>query len=276
MGRTGSVTLAAQELSLTQGAVSRQIVQLEELLNVQLFVRVKKKLLLTDAGQQYAREIRDALRLIATSSLTLKANPEGGSVSLATPPTLGTRWLASRLADFCDKHPGMTINLTSWLVPSGFQNESLDAAITYRSVDWHGTRQMRLFKEKIIPACSPGFLERFPINEPADLQSVPLLHLKSRPNAWELWFESHGIYPERVTGMLMDQFATMAQVAAHSLGVALLPEFLIEDELKNKRLLSAYGDAVSSAEAYYYLVWPLDRDQYVPLIRLRDWLSQVA
>jgi len=105
--RLGSVTAAARELHLTQSAVSRQIKGLEELLEVELFVREKQSLHLTPGGTAYARDVREALRKISTASLQLRANPLGGTLSLAILPAFGTRWLAPRLPDFLSKHPGI-------------------------------------------------------------------------------------------------------------------------------------------------------------------------
>ena len=106
--RTQSFTEAARELDLTQSAVSRQIMALEGQLGVELFIRDKKRVHLTLAGERYATEIRNALKSIASASLALKANPEGGTLNLAILPTFGTRWLAPRLPDFLSKHPGVT------------------------------------------------------------------------------------------------------------------------------------------------------------------------
>lgn len=109
--RTGSVTLAAKELSLTQSAVSRQIKLLEEQLEVELFTRERQSVRLTIAGNAYAREIREALRKISTASFNLRANPRGGTLNLAILPTFGTRWLAPRLPKFLAQNPGITVSV---------------------------------------------------------------------------------------------------------------------------------------------------------------------
>src|SRR5262245_36086503 len=108
--RTGSVTAAAKELSLTQSAVSRQIIALEEQLGVELFVRERQTIRLTPAGDGYAREIREALRRISSASLNLRANPHGGTLNLAVLPTFGARWLTPRLGKFLGANKGIAIN----------------------------------------------------------------------------------------------------------------------------------------------------------------------
>jgi DNA-binding transcriptional LysR family regulator len=108
-----------------------------------------------------------------------------------------------------------------------------------------------------------------------DVREAPLLHLATRPDAWERWLRTNGAPGEGVTGMVFDQFATLAQAAKHGLGVALLPEFLIAGELADGDLVPALGPSLQSEEAYY-LVWPTERGSYPPLTAFRDWIVSVA
>ena len=106
---------------------------------------------------------------------------------------------------------------------------------------------------------------------PADLRKAPLLHLTTRPDAWEHWLRLNDAPAENVQGMLLDQFATVAQVARAGLGVALLPTFLIEEELATGQLVRALDIPMKNAEAYY-LAWPEDRAEHPPLAAFRDWI----
>ncbi|MCG5241315.1 LysR family transcriptional regulator [Azospirillum doebereinerae] len=271
--RTGSVTAAARELSLTQSAVSRQIRALEEQLEVELFHRERQTIRLTAGGIGYAREIRDALRKISTASLNLRANPFGGTLTLAILPTFGTRWLAPRLPKFIAGNPGITINLMTRLSHFDFRLEPIDAAIHFGTADWSGAECALLRSETVVPACGPELRDRHGFQEAGDLRRAPLLHLTTRPDAWERWLTLHGADAHAVHGMLFDQFATAAQAAAAGVGVALLPQFLIEDELRAGTLVKALDLPMKSAEAYY-LVWPADRALYPPLVAFRDWLLE--
>lgn len=273
--QTGSFSEAARELSFTQGAVSRQIKALEEQLGVQLFVRIKKRVYLTEAGAAYAKEIREALKIIARASLALKANPQGGTLNLAILPTFGTRWLAPRLNDFLSQHPGITVNLSTKLVPFDFERESLDAAIHFGRPDWPNTGYLKLMNEQTIPVGSPDLIANHAIKSPEDFQQAPLLHLETRPDAWEKWLEEYNIDAGSLPGMLFDQFATMAQAAVHGIGFALLPKFLINNELSEGKLAPVF-EKTSSGYGSYYLVWPQDKDNYPPLIRFRDWIEDVT
>ncbi len=269
--RTGSVTLAARELSLTQSAVSRQIIALEAQLEVELFHRERQTIRLTPGGEAYARDIRDALKRIATASMNLRANPFGGTLNLAILPTFGTRWLAPRLPSFLAQHPGITLNLMTRLSVFDFAIEAMDAAIHFGMGEWPGAETTLLREDYVVPACSPELLARYQFAASADLRKAPLLHLTTRPDAWERWLRLHDAPAENVQGMLFDQFATVAQVARAGLGVALLPVFLIEEELKSGQLVRALDLPMKSAEAYF-LAWPADRAQHPPLIAFRDWI----
>ncbi len=273
--RTGSVTVAARELNLTQSAVSRQIKALEEQLEVELFHRERQTIRLTPGGEAYARDIRDALKKIGTASLNLRANPFGGTLNLAILPTFGTRWLAPRLPSFLKLHPGITLNLMTRLSVFDFALEAMDAAIHFGMGEWRGAETTLLREEYVVPACSPDLKARYDFSRPADLRKAPLLHMTTRPDAWERWLRLYDAPADNVQGMLFDQFATVAQVARAGLGVALLPVFLIEEELKSGQLVRALDlpqkSEMKSAEAYF-LAWPADRGAHPPLIAFRDWI----
>ncbi len=273
--RTGSVTAAARELSLTQSAVSRQVLALEAQLGVALFHRERQTIRLTLAGDAHAREVREALRKISAASLSLRANPQGGTLSLACLPTWGARWLVPRLPDFLVRAPGVTVNLLTRAVPFDFARDPFDAAIHFGAPEWPGGRLQLLHRETVLPLCSPPMKVRFGFACAADLRAAPLLHLDTRPDAWERWLMQHRAPAEGVHGMLFDQFSTLAQAAVSGLGVALLPGLLVEEERATQRLVPAL-DAPMTSDQAYYLVWPPEREDHPPLRALRAWLTEVS
>ncbi|AXV16827.1 LysR family transcriptional regulator [Neorhizobium sp. SOG26] len=271
--RSGSVTAAANELGLTQSAVSRQISALEKQLGVALFLRERQTIRLTLAGDTYAREVREALRRISNASLNLRANPSGGTLNLAILPFFGTRWLTPRIGRFLDAHPGMVVNLITRLEPFDFRFDTLDAAIHFGPARWPGAALTFLMSEDVIAVCSPGFKTRHALQTPAELLEAPLLHLSSRPDAWESWFKAHGISFDALHGMLFDQFMPMVEAAAAGLGAALLPRFLIARELDAGLLVPAV-EAPAVEAGQYFLAYPPDRASYGPLAAFRDWISR--
>ncbi len=271
--RTGSITRAADELSLTQSAVSRQIKALEGQLGVELFVREKQKIRLTLGGMVYAREVREAMAKISNASLNLRANPSGGSLTLGVPPTFGARWLTPRLPRFVARHPEVTLNVLSRLAKFDFNQDIIDAAIYFGPPQWTGAEMVTLRSEIILPVCAPRVLERFRFIEPCDIRSAPLLHLTTRPDAWERWLRHYSVDDQAVHGMLFDQFATLFEAAAAGLGVALLPQFMFMDELREGRVVEALPLPLESADSYH-LCWPEDRGTHHPLILFHDWMME--
>jgi DNA-binding transcriptional LysR family regulator len=269
--RTGSVTAAANELGLTQSAVSRQISALERQLGAALFLRERQTIRLTLAGDTYAREVREALRRISSASLNLRANPSGGTLNLAVLPFFGARWLTPRIGRFFDSHPDIVVNLVTRLEPFDFRFDTLDAAIQFGTAGWPGATSTSLMEEEVLPVCSPAFKQRYHLAAPSDLLQAPLLHLSARPDAWETWLLSNKVLFGAVHGMLFDQFATMMEAARAGLGAALLPRFLIDRELEGGELVDAV-EAPPMPSGHYYLSYPPDRASYPPLAAFRDWI----
>ncbi len=270
LARLGTATAAARELALTQGAISRQLQVLEDQLGVPLVVRDGKRLVLTPAARDFVEEARKALKIIKDASMTLRANPKGGALNLAILPAFGMRWLAPRLAGFSQAHPEVTVNLSTRLRPFDFAATPFDAAIHYGRQDWPGVSYLRLMDEQILAVASPTLLSTPPARA-QDLLIHPFLQLESRSGDWSRWLAHHGLPGQRPPAMLFDQFATMQQAAVHGLGLALLPTFLIEKELRDGLLVPAFGPPVPAIGSYY-LVWPEGRPPRAPLVSFRDWL----
>ena len=216
LDRLGSASAVAEELSLTQSAVSRQLQALERQLGIDLILRDKKRLSLTPEAQDYAAEVRQALNQIAQSTLRLQTSPLTGTLSLAILPAFGMRWLMPRLPAFSRLHPEVTINMATRLEQFNFAGEPFDAALHYGHADWPGTQSLLLKNEQLLPVCAPSLLGGKQIAAPADILNLPLLHIQTRPQAWAQWFASQGqgqLPP--LSGTMYDQFATITQAALH-------------------------------------------------------------
>lgn len=270
VARLGSVTQAAAELDLSQGAVSRQIQKLEAQLGADLFQRVRKRLLLTPAGHAYASDIRGAITVISNASIRAATNPHGGTLELAILPAFGTHWLAPRLPKFLDAHPGITLNLSTRTAPFDFAKERFHAAIHFGRKDWAGAEAVKLMEEDLVPVVAPNLL---PEDASAlDLASLPLLHLETRRRAWANWFKAQSLSDTPRPGMVFDQFATMEQAAVAGLGAALLPRYLAQSDLDSGRLMTL-NDVNPTIIGAYFLVWPPNAASYPPLVAFRDWIS---
>ena len=271
--RHGSFTKAAEELNLTQGAVSRQVALIEDQLGLKLFERVRQRVMLTPAGAAYAADIRDSLQQLSAATINAMAfRGTGGVLNLAILPTFGTRWLIPRLPGFFQAYPGVTVNFATRLVPFDFKPEGLDAAIHFGDPIWPGARLHRLMGEVIVPVASPEMIARFRLREPADLLNVPLLQQATRPHAWKNWLQAQGLPTESaVMGPRFEQFAMVAQAACAGLGAAIVPHFLVEDEIRSGALAVPFERPLMSSEAYY-LVYPEEKAERPAVVAFRDWL----
>ncbi|CUH88671.1 Gcv operon activator [Phaeobacter sp. CECT 5382] len=277
LSRLGSASAAAEELALTQGAVSRQIQSLERQLGTTLVQRDRKKLHLSPEAEIYAGEVRQALNMIAQSTLRVQSAPLAGTLNLAILPAFGMRWLMPRLPEFSRHHPDVTINMTTRLQPFNFASEPFDAALHFGKAEWPGTQSLLLKHEQLLPVCAPELLPQTVPVDPVDILRMPLLHIQTRPEAWQDWFKSKGIKPQvqELGGTMYDQFSTITQAALHGLGVALMPDYLVEQDLATGRLVALQSQATETGGAYY-LVWPDAKSRDPALQKFCDWLRGQA
>lgn len=276
LDRLGSASAVAEELSLTQSAVSRQIQTLERQMGLELVERSQKRLTLTAEAQDYVAEVRAALLQIANASLRLQVAPMGGTLNLAILPTFGMRWLMPRLPQFARLNPSVTLNMSTRLTTFNFSSEPFDAALHFGTGDWPGTDRLLLKHEAVIPVAAPSLIEGEVLDDPAALLKLPLLHIQTRPRAWADWFAAKDVQPARaLPGTMYDQFSTITQAALHGLGVALMPDYLVEEELATGKLVALCGPAIEARGAYW-LVWPQGRARSPSLVAFRDWLAEQA
>jgi LysR family glycine cleavage system transcriptional activator len=263
--RHGSFTGAARELNLTQSAVSRQIKELEAQLAVPLFERVRQRVVLSGAGRRFLPEVRRLLRQTEESMLRVMSAPQGTAFSLAVLPTFGARWLVPRLPDFLGRNPDIWLNLASRSTPFDLAESSFDAAIHYGQPVWAGATCRYICREEIVPVAAPAFLARSGLSGMELLRAGPLLHIDTRPAAWNDWFALAGADDAPAhRGHRFDQFGMMIQAAVAGLGLALVPRYLIERELAEGSL-QVVADQALRTENSYYLAIPV-RELANPLV----------
>ncbi|MGN7294148.1 LysR family transcriptional regulator [Rhizobium sp. SAFR-030] len=271
VARLGSFSSAADELSLTQGAISRQISGLEEQLGIVLFDRSSRGVALTEPGRSYAKAIGSALSQIRAASLQVMTKRHGDTLNLAMLPTFGTRWLLPRIPRFVAQHPDITLNFATRIGIFDFERDGLDVAIHIGQPNWPGAECTFLMDEMVVPVCSPKFQADHPVQSAEDLMRLPLLHMASRPGGWAHFFETLGVPGAPAQGMRFEQFASVGQACSAGLGVALMPLFLIDAELKSGALVQALPQQVRSPSSYY-LVAPITKMDFRPVALFRAWL----
>lgn len=273
--RHGSFTQAAAELNLTQSAVSRQIKDLENQLGVLLFERVRQRVILSDSGQKFLPEVRRLLNQTEELMVRAMASARADStLSIASLPTFGSRWLVPRLPDFLKRYPDTVINIASRSAPFDFEEQNFDLAIHYGQPVWARATCSYLCSEIIVPAASPALLADHPIATPEDLVAGPLLHLATRPKLWAQWFEANdmdgrGAY----RGNRFDQFSMVIEAATAGLGFALLPRYLIEQEIAAGTLRIVL-DRPMQTENSYYLAVPEGKLENPISLAFREWITE--
>ncbi len=277
--RAQSFTRAADDLALTQSAVCRQIANLEEWLGLPLFIRIKKRVVLTPSGREYALRMREHLDRIERDTLELMGNKDGaGVLELAVIPTFATQWLIPRLAQFQALRPDIKINLSAKTSAFLFAESLCHAAIHSGKAPWPGTvGDYLLAEDDAIPVCSPALLqqycgERNTLNA-ADLLELPLMHLLNRIEDWRHWFELHGCANDIValSGVRYELFSMLIQAACAGLGLALVPKYMVLAQLKAGTLVQPVQQSLPG-QAAYYLVYPQENAQLGVLAAFRDWL----
>ncbi len=269
-----SITRAADELHLTQGAVSRQIQALEEHLGTELFHRERQRIRLSPAGQRYLEHVRAAFDRLEGAALELRAvRRGGGSLHLAILPTYGTKWLIPRFPSFAEQHPGVQVHFTTRLVPFDFAGEDLDAAIHYGEGVWPGATLEKLMDEEVRVVCSDGYRKKAKLRTPVDLRPATLLQIATRPHAWDDWLAARGVGGvDGRRGPRFEHHTMVLQAAIAGLGVAVLPTFVVDDELAAGRLVEAFADTLVRTGKAYWLAVPEGRAELPALAAFRAWL----
>lgn len=272
--RHESFTHAAEELNLTQGAISRQVKELEATIGTPLFRREGRSVRLTNTGFDLARSLSSDLDSLRNSISEAMAAGKGRSLlKLAVLPTFCDRWLVPRLDDFLSHHPEIQLSIATRDRPFSLSEERFDMAIHFGRDDWPGGHLTHLCSETLFAVASPAFRAQHKIKDPDDLTRVPLLQLETRASAWSDWFTFCGLAQRSdVPGIQFDQFSMIITAAKHDLGAALLPSYLIEPELQSGELVRLVETELSTDNSY--CVVAASKDPPVNVRKMTQWLLE--
>ncbi|BCG76194.1 transcriptional regulator [Mesorhizobium sp. 113-1-2] len=251
--RHESFTQAAEELHLTQSAVSRQVKELEETIGVRMFRRVGRRVTLTEAGRRFAADLAvDLENLKQSVARAIAAGERNATLRIAILPTFAIRWLIPRLGTFLNDHPSVEIRLETRTVPFDLIREHFDLAIHFGKANWPDARLNKLFDEEMLPVASPKFRDTYSASDPARLAEAPLLHLITRESAWMDWFAIKGNSgKQQMSGRHFDQFSMIISAAVCSIGAALIPRYLIEMELECGVLIPLSDTPLKTHNSYF-------------------------
>lgn len=258
-----SFTKAADELSVTPGAISQQIRQLEEYAGAPLFRRTGRQVLLTDAGQAALPLLTNAFEMMAEAVHHMRAPARRDRLMVSSAPSFAAKWLAQRLDRFQSEHPQAEVWVSADIAITDFNSSDIDLAIRYGKGVYEGLRIEKLLSESVLPVCSPDLMTGpHPLRSPADLAHHTLLHDEgpdvdpSCPD-WTTWLAARGAAGVDATrGPRFNQSALVVEAAAAGRGVALAKHAIAAGDLERGRLIAPFADGSADIDFAYWIVWP--------------------
>ncbi|MER9504709.1 transcriptional regulator GcvA [Mesorhizobium sp. M0579] len=271
--RHESFTRAADELSVTQGAVSHQVKALEVELGIRLFDRERQKLSITRAGLSYLEVVRDAFDRIALGTQRIQHLSRAGALTVSTSPDFAAKWLVNRLGRFAETHPDIDLRISATMHHVDFAREDVDLAVRHGDGNWAGHDVVRLCSEQLFAVCSPKLHQR--IREPSDVLKFPLLHLDD-PKDWSEWLEAAGVVDAELShGPVLNRASMVIDAAVDGQGVALARTTLAAWDLINGRLVRPFATALRLSKTYW-IVCPKATSTLPKITTFRDWLLAEA
>ncbi len=269
-------THTADQLKLTQGAVSHQIRELETLLGVILFERQARGLALTDSGQNYLPYVREALDRLRSGSEALARQRQGQVLTVTMSPNFANKWLVPRLGDFAADHPDIDLRISAARRHVDFTTDGIDLGIRHGTGDWPHLNVTRLCPEWYLPVCSPALLASGPgIARPADLAAHVLLHDRERAR-WREWLAAFGVdVANAEQGPIFSDTSLAIDAAVAGQGVALARSALAALDLAAGRLLCPLPQRLAAHFAYW-IVHPKAIPPSPAIDAFRDWLLAEA
>lgn len=271
-----SFTRAAEELNVTQSAVSQQIRLLEDRLGQVLFHRLPQSLQLTDTGKAYLAVVHEAFERLTLGTEELFGYSRSELVTVRATPGFGEYWLVPRLYSFYREHPELDIRVISTIWNSQFVESGVDLEIRYGVGEWSELDMQPLMREYLLPVCSAGLSAQLD-GDPERLAEVRLLHTDGFRNGWPEWLQQAGV-AKRVDGGRGSHFDTAIlplKLAEEGLGVAMGRWSMVEPDIERGRLVAPF-DVPMPVEETFYVTWPMTESLRPEAVLLRDWLLQVA
>lgn len=271
--RLQSMTLASKELHVTHGAISKQIKILEDYLGFALFVRLHKRVGLTDEAKRYLPHVQAALQTLCSATGDLRrqsAVPQ--SLAINVLPSLTINWLIPRMEQFKSRHPHLYVDLSIGDFAVDFSQGRYDIAIRSSTVIPKGVNYIKLMDEDLCLVCAPSLAPKLQCIE--DINSVTLLKHTTRPELWEYWAEKVGLKLIQEQTFGVEHFYMLSQAAASGMGAALIPRFFIEDQLANGSLVIPF-DANFISPYAYYLLTPKSPSMPLKVQAFIDWLLEI-
>lgn len=268
--RLESFSRAADEISVTHGAVSHQIRSLERALGTALFARNGRRVALTSAGRHFAERVRAALEDLAEAAQFVRRAERDGAVSVSMLPSFAARWLMPRLGRFMERHPAIAVNIHTSITLVDFRRDDVDLAIRFGGGRWPDLEAHKFMDEEFFPVVSPRFNRGRLPKHPAELGKFPLLRSSDEP--WTPWFRAAGVHFKEPHSMVFTDSNLLLQAALDGRGIALARSSIAEADLRAGKLMRLFKLAVP-AHGASYVVWPKGKLSANAML-FRDWLLE--
>jgi LysR family glycine cleavage system transcriptional activator len=278
-GRLKGIRKAANELSVTPGAVGRQVQILETHLGIPLFRRESRSAVLTAAGEQYLAAVTEHFDGIreATLKLTGERGRSREILKVRAYITFAVKWLIPRLSSFHEANPSTEVRITASLEAVDFEHEDVDGAIRLGDGHWPECEVDRLVANELIPVCSPEFRRITKLKHPSDLVGRTLLHSLARPDDWMYWLKAAGQTGiDAYAGLKYQSSVMVHQAAIEGLGIAIAQSVLVDDDLQRRRLIRPFKLSCDRGDFTYYLIYPKSRLRNPSFRKFRSWLVEQA
>jgi LysR family transcriptional regulator, glycine cleavage system transcriptional activator len=273
--RSQSFTRAAEELNVTQGAVSHQVKALESALGLKLFHRERQRLILTEAGRDYLAVVREAFDRIAVGTERILKRQESGVLTVSTSPDFAAKWLVNRLGRFAEQHPNVDLRVSATTHYVDFARDDVDIAIRHGDGNWPGLDVKRLYSERLFPVCSPKLVAgRRRVTKVEDLLKFPLLRLEDAKN-WRRLFDAAGVKTAVGPGPVLNGGSMLIDAAIDGHGIALARTALAAWDLINGRLVRPIDVSLPTANTYW-IGCPKAASNIPKIATFRSWILAEA
>jgi LysR family glycine cleavage system transcriptional activator len=274
--RRASFAAAAAELNLTPSAVSHQIAKLEELLDVRMFDRSARNIVLTDAGREYMSRVSLALDAIGAATDNARKGVRN-ALNMHCAPSFASLWLMPRLADFARRHEGVALSLSASATHSDFATGQIDVDIRYGRPNWPHLHVQPIFEERIQPLASPAFMARHRIERPEDLLQLPLIQSVVQVVQWIDWFRSRRVpFAPGQYAYSFDRSSMALDAAVQGLGVACDSSSIAAGHLRDGRLRKVFDERWCLKVQAHFLVCPQRHLQRSEVVDFIEWIRENA
>ena len=268
--RLRSYVLAAEELHVTQSAVSHQIRSLESHLGVKLFVRHGRGVVPTAEGSALAERVRRVLQDLGAAVEAVSPAARAGKLKISVLPSFGSRWLMPRLSRFLERHPDIQISVEATQARANFLTDDVDVAIRYGNGPWPGLHSERIAGDSLLAVCSRQFRGGRLPKKPAELAKLPLY--RADPQQWKSWFAAAKLDCQLpMQGIEYNDATHFIEEALAGKGIVLARRSLVHSDLEAKRLVHLFGIELPGEFSYYLVCLPQHRDS-PKIAAFRQWI----